>query len=235
LVTAAHVIDDIVDADDTDGLIWIRFNGRDGKLRMVSSRPDEWIQHPDRGADVAALRWPLGGDIGDHVAWSMSVQLNDDLVKEFQFGPGDDVYLLGLFSEVEGKSRNIPIARVGNIAAMPAEPIFLPKRNASAKVFLIEARSIGGLSGAPVFAHFGHMRMMGQMDRRTFKGLPTYWMGMVHGHYERPKEKLNMGIAIVTPHEQVVAVINSAEEIKTRKAFEDSLRRDEAHHRGGLP
>jgi len=228
LVTAAHVLDDIVSSDKTDGYIWIRFNGKDGQLRTESTRASDWIHHRDRGADIAALRWPLQDDIGDHVAWSMAVQLSDDLIQEFQFGPGDDVYLIGLFAPVEGKKRNIPIVRAGNIAAMPAEPIFLPKRRAAASVFLIEAKSMGGLSGSPVFAHFGHNRMMvdekGLANRRTFKGLPTFWMGIMHGHYEQGQDKTNMGIAVVTPHEQVVSVINSESEIEARKALEADAR-----------
>jgi hypothetical protein len=227
LVTAAHLIDYVETALNVDGLVWIRFNGKDGNLQTTSTKPSEWIRHPDPGADVAALRWPLDKGIGDHIAWSMEVQLIDDLIQKYAVGPGDDVFIIGLFSKAEGKTRNIPIARVGNIAAMPTEP--LRTKKGTAKVFLIEARSIGGLSGSPVFLHLGHMRLLeedkrGIGTRGVFMGLPKFWMGMIHGHYDDVEEKrqelVNMGIALVIPHERIVDVINSPKEIQLRRDME---------------
>jgi hypothetical protein len=228
LATAAHLIDDIADKDDNDGHVWVRFNGNDGKLTTLSTLPTDWLRHPDQGADVAAYRWDKG--VGDHDVWSADVQLMDDLIKVFEVGPGDDVFIIGLFSKAEGKTRNVPIVRVGNIAAMPGEPIFLKKLNASSQVFLIEARSIGGLSGSPVFLHMGHMRLLdadkrGMGKRRTFKGLPKYWMGMIHGHYDVDQGPVNMGIAVVIPHERIVDVINSPKEIERRTIEEEKWKK----------
>jgi hypothetical protein len=54
-----------------------------------------------------------------------------------------------------GRKRNIPIVRTGNISMIPSEkvPGIQIRRGESveSEVYLIEARSVGGLSGSPVF------------------------------------------------------------------------------------
>jgi Trypsin-like peptidase domain len=71
------------------------------------------------------------------------------IIEDYDIGPGDDVFVVGRFVNHEGKQRNLPSARFGNIAQMPWEPIefngFLQES------FLVEARSIAGYSGSPVF------------------------------------------------------------------------------------
>jgi hypothetical protein len=90
--------------------------------------------------------------------------------------------------------------------------------------YLIEARSIGGLSGSPVFVHLGIARIRegGRLvTAKTQEGV-FYWMGLVHGHYdygrdlthadgavqdtERQPERINMGIAIVVPADRILEI-----------------------------
>jgi hypothetical protein len=63
------------------------------------------------------------------------------------------VFVVGRFKNAQGKLRNIPSVRFGNIAQMPHEPI--EQRRVFGKFqqesFLVEARSISGFSGSPVF------------------------------------------------------------------------------------
>jgi hypothetical protein len=70
----------------------------------------------------------------------------------FDIGPGDDVFVVGRFINREGKQKNIPSVRFGNIAQMPGEPLFLDDGK-ELECFLIEGRSISGFSGSPVFIH----------------------------------------------------------------------------------
>jgi hypothetical protein len=65
--------------------------------------------------------------------------------------PGDDVFFLGRFIGHDGVQRNAPAARFGNISMLP-EPI--RKEDGSAQLsFLVEARSLSGYSGSPVFVY----------------------------------------------------------------------------------
>jgi hypothetical protein len=63
-----------------------------------------------------------------------------------------------LVRESHGRHQNVPIVRVGNFASYPAEQIQTGFGRMDA--FLIEARSIGGLSGSPVFVHIGNVRVV---------------------------------------------------------------------------
>jgi hypothetical protein len=125
--------------------------------------------------------------------------------------------------------------RTGTIAAMPGELITTKLGDTTA--YLAEARSIGGLSGSPVFTHLG-----GEFIK------PVHFIGLVHGHYDlmtdaspasadvligsESDKNINMGIAIVVPSDAIVEVINKSE-------FND-YRSDAAEHarekkKGNLP
>jgi hypothetical protein len=60
--------------------------------------------------------------------------------------------MVGRFVNHEGRQRNTPTARFGNISMMPWEPVRNPLRGAQ-ESFLVETRSLGGYSGSPVFLH----------------------------------------------------------------------------------
>ena len=57
--------------------------------------------------------------------------------------------MIGLYTSQYGSVRNIPIARTGNVAAIPDEPVWTGRGFAAG--YLVEARSIAGLSGSPAF------------------------------------------------------------------------------------
>ena len=74
-----------------------------------------------------------------------------DLIKEKSIGLGEELLVVGLFASHHGRKMNIPIVRSGMIAAMPWEPIWDAKTGQNFEAFLAEVRSIGGLSGSPVW------------------------------------------------------------------------------------
>lgn len=63
------------------------------------------------------------------------------------------MFVVGRFINSQGKVRNIPSVRFGNIAQMPHEPIEQNRvfGKYQQESFLVEARSISGFSGSPVF------------------------------------------------------------------------------------
>ena len=95
---------------------------------------------------------------------------------------------------------------------MPEEPVSTMFGNM--KAFLIECRSIGGLSGSSVSAWPGMFRYIdgavrgtGSNAQRTFR-----LIGLMHGHFGLPnstdRERLNMGIAIVNTYDKILEVLN---------------------------
>jgi hypothetical protein len=219
-VTAAHVIEGIRDAPGSDGNVYLRVNQNTGGAVWAVSLVDRWLMHPtDAAVDVAVL--PLGSLAEfDHLAFLMTGSLTPEAIAIQGIGVGDEVFLTGLFVNHFGTERNIPIVRMGAIAAMPEEPV--RTQRGPMEAYLIEARSIGGLSGSPVFVQLGIVRFIdGQVKHaRTAHG-PYYLLGLMHGHWQVAaqaldgldpdalrEEMVNMGIGIVVPAAKIMEVLN---------------------------
>lgn len=223
LVTAAHVIDKI----QTDGAgrrVWVRMNTKGSGQESVDTPLEGWRTHPDKNVDIAVLKIGIGGY--DHAAWPLERCVIGDKLDTVETGDrkvelGDEICFAGLFHPHAGQQRNLPIVRVGTVAALREEPV-TSRDGRPMDVYLVESRSIGGLSGSPVF-----------VDIRTAKTTrpPTYGsmagaydpsspgrfklFGLVHGHFgddilpdataDDGKEKvhINMGIAMVVPAEKI--------------------------------
>ena len=99
------------------------------------------------------------------------------------------MFISGLFLHHFGKSRNIPIVRIGNLAALKEEKI-ATKSFGEIDGYLIEARSTGGLSGSSVFLNLGLVRFFeGRATRYTADTDTVYLLGLIHGHYPvEPKD-----------------------------------------------
>lgn len=141
VVTNRHVID--------AGSCIVRLNLKSGGTDILDVFGN-WEPH-HAGDDLAFC--PIGpGDEHKFGFVSSDTFLTKDYITQFEIGPGDDVFVVGRFISHEGRQRNLPSVRFGNIAQMPWEPI---KRDDEfmQESFLVEARSIGGYSGSPVFVH----------------------------------------------------------------------------------
>ena len=154
--------------------------------------------------------------------------LSDEVIRSKSIGTGDEVFITGLFAHLVGSSRNLPIVRMGNIAMMPGEPV-MSKELGNIEAYLIEARSIGGLSGSPAF-----VRETIPMGIGAF-----YFLGLMHGHWDIPPEakndqiiigsdktgQVNIGIAIVIPAKKVLEVLNHPDLIEARKKNDEVWKR----------
>ena len=157
------------------------------------------------------------GEPFDVIALEAEFFATDSKIQEFGVGIGDEVTSVGLFTQRFGKKLNIPIVRAGIIAAMPEERLFDPKTGGEFHAYLIEARSIGGLSRSPVFAHVPAHRSRG-FNERPNDGY-SLAIGLIRGHWEIGvsldaamddfvnEGKMNSGIAMVTPIQEAAKVI----------------------------
>jgi hypothetical protein len=117
--------------------------------------------------------------------------------------------------------------RTGNIAMMPKDK--LPtKEFGEMEAYLAEGRSIGGLSGSPVF-----VRNTVNMPGRSVHGAPMYisglgslhLLGLMHGHWEAPAsfsdteraETVNMGVSIIVPAKKILETLHHPELVALRK------------------
>ena len=76
--------------------------------------------------------------------------MTKDMAQGLGIGPGDEAFMVGRFISHEGKQKNTPTVRFGNLAMMAHEPM-TNKYGQAQETFLVECRSIPGYSGSPVF------------------------------------------------------------------------------------
>jgi hypothetical protein len=232
-VTAKHVVDGIRQKGLSHALI--RFNFGDGTSRWARTAVGEWYTHPtDPTADVAVLKMWLPPD-SDHLMYPITECVSEERIRRHNIGSGDEVFLTGLFAPHFGKQRNIPIVRVGNIAAMPEEPV--ASRIGPVDAYLIEARSIGGLSGSPVFVNLGFTRWIDGGVKHANSGPIYYLLGLMHGHWDLGASDLdaavedhtsaasvNMGIGIVVPIHKILETLDRDEFLTAEQQTIDELR-----------
>lgn len=223
-VTARHVIDGI----RKKGLdkIFIRANTKDGKSIWVASELNQWFwSQNDRSLDVAILRAGIPEPL-DHMVIPYNLCATEQTFKDNEVALGDEVFVTGLFRHHHGEQRNIPIARVGNLASMTEDKI-VTRDFGGIDAFLIEARSIGGLSGSPVFLNLGIHRFIGGQVKQAPKGPIFFLLGLIHGHFDSSAssvdellvgqedtvttERVNTGIAIVVPFASIMKTITEHE------------------------
>ena len=231
LVTAKHVAAPL----EERGEFIIRVNTRDGQTMLIGSGGhSKWYYHPtDDSTDVAVSPFDLP-DRADGMMIPEVMFIGDEQFSH-GFGIGDEVFLTGLFAQMAGRSRNLPIVRIGNIAMLPDEkiPVAITPTTPSGLMdaYLIEARSIGGLSGSPAFVR-SPMKAMPGLNMPNVKvrpgvpGYEFYFLGLMHGHWDLPPEAMNspgmvvatptsrgvnMGIAIVVPAYKILETIYQEE------------------------
>lgn len=231
VVTALHVVANVQkqSADRTtfvnsdDGKTFLRVNTKDGGFKIVEVAEDKWFK-PDMSeeiVDIAFCHWnELPGASGfDFLSVEAELAATKDVMEAEQIGMGNEVAFAGLFVNHHGKKRNEPIVRFGNICGIPAEPV--STKAGDIEAYLVESRSVGGLSGSPVFVDVGVFRIVDNVRQYRQGGKVLYLLGVVNAHFEAfvrnatvdvspSDEHVNKGIAVVTPIDKVLNVIQQS-------------------------
>ncbi len=203
--------------------IRLRLNRRVADSDTVDVSADDWVVHPTADVAAALLVPPPETRLFDYLHFPVTGTVDNDLRGRFKVGPGDDVFMTGLLHSHPGRARIEPIIRVGTIAAFPDEKVTLEHCTAPQDVVLIEIRSIGGLSGSPVFFHLPDPRMqdgtatIATTAIRPDSAGPNWLIGIMHGLWptqpddpdlrDKTAEPLNTGIAVVLPAERIVELL----------------------------
>jgi hypothetical protein len=193
---------------------------------------DNWLYHDDPSNDVAVIPFMLPHTdymfvVVEHINCATA-----DVIERERFGIGDDLVVAGLFASHVGRHVNRPIVRAGIIAAMPDEPIRDHPLGLSYEAYLAEVRSVGGLSGSPVWVVINPARVT-PGSHAPERRLHFYLLGLIRGHWMKEgewladvaqdeNETLNTGIAIVTPIQKALDIIDAPEEIERRRAIDEA-------------
>ena len=204
---------------------------------------DMWIHHPD-GDDLAII--PLDPEATRAKLRFVSTEMfiTKEIIQKEQIGAGDDVFMVGRFIGYDGKQKNEPTARFGNLSISSSALIEHP-RGYNQESFLIETRSLAGYSGSPVFVHILPMSLRAPSggwaklrDRDWEDNNPYMYRGpwllgvdWGHKHYmETVREKngedevaegwkvpVNSGITCVVPAWKLLELLNIGELVQVRR------------------
>lgn len=235
LVTAEHVVARSLDLSHD---LWLRVNRRAGEPTEIKIDPSDWYFHPnsaESATDVAVC--PISFDHGEEminpvpIYGPRSVAATRAVIDDVRMGVGDEVIVAGLFRSHYGQQKNVPIVRVGNVAMLDGEPV-KSKNGSYVDAYLIEARSIGGLSGSPAFIHLPAIRTIdGKTNLLSQKSTyQLYLLGLMHGHFDLEDLNLDVvledardassgihsGIGIVIPVEKIIDTIMQPKLIDVR-------------------
>jgi hypothetical protein len=140
IVTNRHVVD--------GGGTTVRMNQEAGGFEIADLDEAQWIYHPD-GDDICMCPIRIGAKVKQKYL-GMGQIASKALATQYDIGIGDDVFFVGRFVGLDGKQQNRPSIRFGSIAQMPDEPV-LQQDGTGQESIIVEARSIPGFSGSPVF------------------------------------------------------------------------------------
>jgi hypothetical protein len=238
VVTAEHVIMRMKSKGYDRPLF--RINTPDSGFRLFTCEYDHWSSHPDsanKATDVVVCQLATGEAPIEFLALDKSMLFGADKLQSENVGIGDDVFMVGLFRSHFGKTKNVPIVRTGNIASMPGEPVHT-KYCGDIDAFLIEARSISGLSGSPVYWRSPPVRIInGQLQIRH--GVRFGLLGLMHGHFDikninedivtdsdpqRAPQGINTGIGVVIPAQKILDILDQPSFENARHATVQQLK-----------
>ena len=213
IITAKHVAVSVMPDSAC-----IAINAKDGLPRWMQAGDTDWFYHPsDETVDVAVM--PLATDMVaayDIRPIPLELFATASVIESQRIGLGDELINVGLFRPFSGSEEFLePIVRTGNIAMMPRSKVPTAKFG-NMDAFLAEGRSIGGLSGSPVF-----VRSTVNMPARDSSGAPAQisglgpirLLGLTHGHWDLPLDAIapsthvNMGVSIIVPAQKILETL----------------------------
>jgi hypothetical protein len=235
IVTAKHVAEAIEPAEAV-----IAMNAKDGAPLFLRTGDQRWFYHPTErdSVDVAVLPFGSARFREYDIQWiPEQIFATDQRIADFHIGLGDEIVIIGLFTRFFGSTQLTPLVRTGNIAMMPKDR--LPIRDfGEMEAYLAEARSIGGLSGSPVF-----VRNTVNMPAQTAQGGSAnisglggiHLLGLMHGHWDLPvsfsdseqAEAVNMGVAIIVPAKKILETLHHPELVAMRKEYFEKVKKND--------
>jgi hypothetical protein len=171
-----------------------------------------------------------------HTFTPAKILLGDSDFAPKGIGIGDETFMVGLFYRGHGRDSNSPIVRMGNIAMLPTDRIRTGEPYGDMEAYLVEGRSISGISGAPVYVRetVALPEKVTASDGESIEIRASgrfFLLGMAHGHWDvdaltlndarpipmhRSDGGVNVGIAVVTPAKKILETLNHPEFVRER-------------------
>ncbi len=232
VVTARHVLGD-------QNKVLARFSTQEGSsttfvsydIESMKKNNDYWEYPGDDGVDIVVFR-SLHFKETKYNLFPINLIATKKTFEENTIRQTDRVIFPSLLINFMGSAQNYPVIRDGSIALIPGEKVPMRYKVGSRvivttqEVILVDATSIPGASGSPIFLWPGP-RLKG--NSYQMGGTKPYLLGIMHGFYPAvPREILevktsdtkkmyseNSGVAIIFPSWKLNDIIES-KKLKSR-------------------
>lgn len=226
VVTAKHVLGD-------HKKVLARFSTQEGSstafvqydIDTMKKDNDYWEYPGDDGVDIVVFR-SLHFEGTKYQPFPIDLIATKKTFEENAIRQTDRVIFPSLLINFMGSAQNYPVIRDGSIALIPREKVPMEYKVGSREivtkqeVILVDATSIPGASGSPIFLWPGP-RLKG--NTYEMGGTKPYLLGIMHGFYPAfPREVLevqtsdtkkmyseNSGVAIIFPSWKLRDVLES--------------------------
>lgn len=162
----------------------VRMMGRDGSPVVLPFDPDDWSHHDD-GDDLAVHPIRYGAAV-EAASVPVEMLLTEELATKWSLGPGDETFMIGRYVDLDGRERNEPVVRFGNVSAFPGVVVHQRERGFDQLSVPVEVRSLSGFSGSPVFVAPGpyvEPDGAGGVRIKAITGQPVFLLGVDWGHH----------------------------------------------------
>ena len=240
-ITAKHTLRDLEKLGYDTGYIRVNKKAGGPLLHVPVIGGKCWTHPTDSTVDVAVSEV---GDTAEYRSAAINFVSTDMFVNADDLkgrtgriggiGVGCEVLIPGLFvlgqPLADSTTENMPIVRTGNVAMIPKTQIETGLGYVDA--YLIEMRSISGLSGSPVFVRETVVIDDPKTNKTVLGNGRMKLLGLMHGHWDidpsdinkanpiptNRTKGVNVGIGIVVPAEKIMEVLNHPELQASRNA-----------------
>lgn len=239
LVTARHVAKALEKYSDT-GFV-IRANTMDGASIPLPIEHVDWAYPKDDRIDLAATPFSIGDEF-DQIYFGLKEGILD-FSHQHAVQCGDRVCITGLFRLYAGTKRNVAIVHTGHVAALadPKERVPLRDRTTGeiveAEVYLVEAQTLDGLSGSPVYIEelvnlggYSDLPEPGQKNRKPMAIGRAFLMGLYVGSWDgepgtilaadrgyKGSVRVPVGMGLVVSAAEILKLIEGDERLKAER------------------
>jgi hypothetical protein len=144
LITCKHVVKPDIGVHP----IYVRLSRSDMQETYYVPLENEWVFHKDAAVDLAVTAFPTPTIRCVFEAVDTCAVFFDNVLN-YAVTEGEQVAFVGLFTKIQGKTKNTPIYRYGHVAMMPDGK--LDGEFGHAEYYLVECTAYKGNSGSPLW------------------------------------------------------------------------------------
>lgn len=219
----------------------LRINAVEEGSRPITLNVDDWIPHPS-GDDIAVAQIFVSDLEVKRRSIPISMFAREEDIEDDRISLGDDVFMIGRYSNSEGDGVNHPTVRHGMISQVGVSVHQKPRAHNQDSI-LAEMHSLPGYSGSPVFTYrSGSVGMSADGTERLVYmpqvASPIYLLGVDWGHQSHPQPiesndrhlqnerrrgtyvQGQAGIALVVPAWKLAELLESEEVMEKREQLE---------------